>query len=43
MVVTPSRLHTVRSKEAIDRYLNEHNYSEIRALVDCPGNVLGER
>jgi len=33
MVVTSSRLHAVRYKEAIDRYIAEHGYTDMRALV----------
>jgi type I restriction enzyme R subunit len=42
MVVTSSRLHAVRYKEAIDRYLGEHNYANLRALVAFSGKVIDE-
>ena len=37
MVVTSSRLHAVRYKQAIDRYIAEHGYDDIRALVAFSG------
>jgi type I restriction enzyme R subunit len=39
MVVTSSRLHAVRHKQAIDRYIAEHGYSDTRALVAFSGKV----
>ncbi len=39
MVVTSSRLHAVRYKQAIDRYIAEKNYSDIAALVAFSGKV----
>jgi type I restriction enzyme R subunit len=39
MVVTCSRLHAVRYKQAIDRYIAEHGYSDTRALVAFSGKV----
>jgi type I restriction enzyme R subunit len=42
MVVTSSRLHAVRYKEAIDRYLAEHNYADVRALVAFSGKVIDD-
>ena len=39
MVVTSSRLHAVRYKQAIDRYIAEHGYSDTRALVAFSGKV----
>jgi type I restriction enzyme R subunit len=39
MVVTSSRLHAVRYKQAIDRYVAEHGYADIRALVAFSGRV----
>ena len=39
MVVTASRLHAVRYKQAIDRYLNEHGYDDMRALIAFSGEV----
>lgn len=38
MVVTGSRLHAVRYKEAFDKYINEHHYP-IKALVAFSGTV----
>jgi type I restriction enzyme R subunit len=42
MVVTSSRLHAVRYKEAIDRYLAQHNYANVRALVAFSGKVVDD-
>ena len=39
MVVTSSRLHAVRYKQAIDRYLHDHGYADTRALVAFSGTV----
>lgn len=39
MVVTGSRLHAVRYKQEVDKYLNEKGYSEIKALVAFSGTV----
>jgi type I restriction enzyme, R subunit len=39
MVVTPSRLHAVRYKHAFDRYVAEHGYTDVRALVAFSGTV----
>jgi len=39
MVVTASRLHAVRYKQAFDRYLAEKGYSDIKALVAFSGKV----
>ena len=39
MVVTPSRLHAVRYKRSFDRYLAEHDYTDIRPLVAFSGTV----
>jgi type I restriction enzyme R subunit len=39
MVVTSSRLHAVRYKQAFERYFAENNYSDIRALVAFSGTV----
>ena len=39
MVVTSSRLHAVRYKQAIDRYIAEHGYSDTSALVAFSGRV----
>jgi type I restriction enzyme, R subunit len=39
MVVTSSRLHAVRYKQTIDRYIAEHGYTDTRALVAFSGRV----
>ncbi len=39
MVVTRSRLHAVRYKRAVDKYLAEKKYDDIRALVAFSGTV----
>ena len=39
MVVTGSRLDAVKYKLAFDRYIQEHNYTHIRALVAFSGKV----
>jgi type I restriction enzyme, R subunit len=39
MVVTSSRLHAVRYKQAIDKYLREHGYADTRVLVAFSGRV----
>ena len=39
MVVTSSRLHAVRYKQAIDRYLAERGYADTQALVAFSGRV----
>ena len=39
MVVTSSRLHAVRYKGAIDRYIAEHGYADMRVLVAFSGRV----
>jgi len=39
MVVTSSRLHAVRYKEAFDKYLREKGYTDIKALVAFSGDV----
>ena len=39
MVVTSSRLHAVRYKQAIDAYLHEKGYADTRALVAFSGTV----
>ncbi len=39
MVVTSSRLHAVRYKQAIDRYLQEKGYADTKALVAFSGRV----
>ncbi len=40
MVVTSSRLHAVRYKQAIDKYLKERGYTDIAALVAFSGRVV---
>jgi len=42
MVVTSSRLHAVRYKLAIDRYVAEKDYPDVRALVAFSGKVIDE-
>jgi type I restriction enzyme R subunit len=39
MVVTSSRLHAVRYKQAIDAYLRERGYADTKALVAFSGTV----
>ena len=39
MVVTSSRLHAVRYKQAIDAYLADHAYADTKALVAFSGRV----
>jgi type I restriction enzyme R subunit len=40
MVVTSSRLHAVRYKQAIDAYIHRKGYSDIAALVAFSGRVI---
>ncbi len=40
MVVTRSRLHAVRYKQAIDAYLARKGYADLRALVAFSGQVI---
>jgi len=40
MVVTSSRLHAVRYKQAFDKYLQENNYSDLKTLVAFSGTVI---
>ncbi len=42
MVVTSSRLHAVRMKLAIDRYVAEQGYDDVHALVAFSGKVIDE-
>jgi type I restriction enzyme R subunit len=42
MVVTSSRLHAVRYKEAIDRYIEEHHYLDLHTLVAFSGKVIDD-
>jgi type I restriction enzyme, R subunit len=39
MVVTSSRLHAVRYKQSIDKYIQAKGYAEIRTLVAFSGNI----
>lgn len=43
MVVTSSRLHAVRYKQAFDKYLKEQGYSDIRTLVAFSGTVQDDQ
>jgi type I restriction enzyme R subunit len=40
MVVTSSRLHAVRYKQAFDKYIKDRGYDHIRALVAFSGTVV---
>ena len=40
MVVTSSRLHAVRYKEAFDKYISEKGYIDIKTLVAFSGTVI---
>jgi type I restriction enzyme R subunit len=42
MVVTSSRLHAVRYKQAIDAYIAKKGYSDVRTLVAFSGRVIDE-
>lgn len=42
MVVTSSRLHAVRYKQAIDKYIREHQYLDLRTLVAFSGKVIDD-
>jgi type I restriction enzyme, R subunit len=42
MVVTSSRLHAVRYKQAIDRYIADKKYADVAALVAFSGKVLDD-
>jgi type I restriction enzyme R subunit len=42
MVVTSSRLHAVRYKQAIDAYLKKKSYDDLSALVAFSGKVIDE-
>ena len=42
MVVTRSRLHAVRYKRAIDAYLDEKGYDDVRTLVAFSGTVTDD-
>lgn len=39
MVVTSSRLHAVRYKQSIDKYIREQGYSDLKALVAFSGKI----
>ena len=39
MVVTDSRLHAVRYKQAFDRYIQDKGYTDVRSLVAFSGSV----
>ena len=39
MVVTASRLHAVRYKQALDKYIAEHGYGDVGVLVAFSGTV----
>ncbi len=43
MVVTSSRLHAVRYKQAIDAYLAQKGYTDLAALVAFSGRVVDEK
>jgi type I restriction enzyme R subunit len=40
MVVTSSRMHAVRYKQAIDRYIRDRGYTDVAALVAFSGKVI---
>ncbi len=40
MVVTSSRLHAVKYKLAFDKYVQEHGYDDVRALIAFSGKVV---
>jgi type I restriction enzyme R subunit len=42
MVVTSSRLHAVRYKQAIDAYIAKKGYTDVRTLVAFSGRVIDE-
>ncbi len=43
MVVTASRLHAIRYKQALDKYLTQKGYTDLRALVAFSGRVIDEK
>ena len=43
MVVTSSRLHAVRYKQAIDAYISKMNYADVATLVAFSGKVVDEK
>jgi hypothetical protein len=42
MVVTSSRLHAVKYKQAFDKYIAEQGYDDIKTLVAFSGTVVDE-
>ncbi len=42
MIVTSSRLHAVRYKQALDRYITDKNYTDVAALVAFSGKVIDD-
>jgi type I restriction enzyme R subunit len=42
MVVTASRLHAVRYKQSIDKYIKDKGYQDVAALVAYSGKVVDE-
>jgi type I restriction enzyme, R subunit len=42
MVVTSSRLHAVRYKLALDSYIKEHGYPDVRTVVAFSGKVVDD-
>ena len=42
MVVTSSRLHAVKYKQAIDKYIYDHQYTDISTLVAFSGKVIDD-
>ena len=40
MIVTGSRLHAVRYKLEIDKYIREKGYTDVKALVAFSGEVI---
>src|SRR5205085_7222379 len=42
MVVTASRLHAVRYKRALDAYITEKGYPDLKTLVAFSGKVIDE-
>jgi len=42
MVVTSSRFHAVRYKQAFDRYIAEHGYEDLSTLVAFSGSVIDD-
>jgi type I restriction enzyme R subunit len=42
MVVTSSRLHAVRYKQALDSYIHRKGYTDVKALVAFSGRVIAD-